>query len=150
MKYWMSTVKDLLDEAMEYEEKILVYHILYAIEKGKVSLTDPRERFKKIRFTQEEQMEIAKRIQENPLKIEKVKIYCLKMDKRKFAMIYARSREEAIEHYKKIFNRTPLNCHEFLLDYEIMQGNKPISYREMRKQFNSFPAYAGYMERSYR
>lgn len=142
----MSTVKDLLDEAMEYEEKILVYHILYAVEKGKVSLSDSRESYKKIRFTQEEQKEIAKRIQENLLKIEKVKIYCLKMDKTRFAMIFAKTSIEAVDYYIKLFKKRPLNCLEHYLDYEVLQGTKPISFRELRKQFNSFPAYVGYMD----
>lgn len=144
----MSTVKDLLDEAMEYEEKILVYHILYAVEKGKVFLTDSRERFKKIRFTQEEQREISKWIQENPLKIEKIRIYCLKMDNTRFAMIFAKNSREAVDYYIKLFKKRPLNCLEHYLDYEVTQGTKPISFRELRKQLNSFPAYVGYMDRS--
>lgn len=146
----MPTVKNLLDDAMRYEMKSLVYCILYAIKKKYIQPNDPEENFYATKFTKTDNHEIAKLIEQNPLKLEFVKIYSLKMDKCKFAMIYAQSKEEAIEHYKKIFNRTPLNCHEFLLDYEIMQGNKPISYREMRKQFNSFPAYAGYMERGYK
>lgn len=146
----MPTVKNLLDDAMKYEMKGLVYCILYALRKKYIQPNDPEEKFFNTRFADTDNEQIARLIESNPLRLDIIKIYSLKMDKRKFAMIYARSREEAIERYKKIFNRTPLNCHEFLLDYEIMQGNKPISYREMRKQFNSFPAYAGYMERGYK
>lgn len=150
MRSEMRTVKTLFDEAIRYEMKSLVYCILYALKNKNIRLDDSEEKFFNTRFADTDNKEISRLIKQNPLKLDFVNIYSLKMDKQKFAMIYARSREEAIEHYKKIFNRTPLNCHEFLLDYEIMQGNKPISYREMRKQFNSFPAYAGYMERGYK
>lgn len=146
----MNTVKDLLNDAMKYEMKGLVYCILYAVKKKYIQPNDLEEKFYTTKFTETDNQEIAKLIEQNPLKFEFVKIYSLKMDKYKFAMIYARSREEALQHYGELFKRKPLNCHEFMLDYQVMQGNKPITFREMRKQFNSFPAYAGYMERGYK
>ena len=146
----MPTVKNLLDDAMKYEMKSLVYCILYALRKKNIQPNDPEEKFFNTRFADTENEQIARLIESNPLRLDIIKIYSLKMDKRKFAMIYARSREEAIQYYQELFHKKPLNCHEILLDHEILLGKKPVSFREMRKQFNTFPAYAGFIERGYR
>lgn len=142
----MNTIEDLLRDAMDYEEKVLIYYILYALEKEKIKMEDPEEKFDMIQFTEQENKEIARLIEENPLKIDRVNIYSLKMDKTRYAMIFARSKEEAIHYYIKKFKKKPLNCCEFLLDYQVMQGKKAVSFLELRKQLDSFPAYAGYME----
>ena len=146
----MPTVKNLLDDAMKYEMKGLVYCILYALRKKYIQPNDPEENFFNTRFADTDNEQIARLIESNPLRLDIIKIYSLKMDKRKFAMIYARSREEAIQYYQELFHKKPLNCHEILLDHEILLGKKPVSFREMRKQFNTFPAYAGFIERGYR
>jgi len=146
----MRTVKTLFDEAIRYEMKSLVYCILYAIKKKNIQPNDPEEKFFNTRFTDVDNEQIARLIESNPLRLDIIKIYSLKMDKRKFAMIYARSREEAIQYYQELFHKKPLNCHEILLDHEILLGKKSVSFREMRKQFNTFPAYAGFIERGYR
>lgn len=143
----MSTIKDLLRDAMDYEEKVLIYYILYALKKGKVKMEDPEEKFDSIIFTEQEKEKIARLIEENPLKINRVNIYSLKMNKTRYAMIFARSKREAINYYIRKFKKKPLNCCEFLLDYQVMQGKKPITFWELRKQFCDFPAYAGYMEK---
>lgn len=143
----MNTIKDLLRDAMDYEEKVLIYYILYALKKGKIKMEDPEEKFDTIKFTEQEKKEIARLIEENPLKIDRVNIFSLKMDKTRYAMIFARSKKEAIRYYIKKFGKKPLNCNEFYLDYEVMQGKKPITFWELRKQYCNFPAYAGYMEK---
>jgi hypothetical protein len=46
------------------------------------------------------------------------------------------------------FSATPLNCHEYSLDFELARGNGVISFREMRKEFERFPAIAGFYMRA--
>lgn len=150
MQSEMRTVKTLFDEAIRYEMKSLVYCILYALKNKNIRLDDSEEKFFNTRFADTDNEQIARLIESNPLRLDIIKIYSLKMDKRKFAMIYARSREEAIQYYQELFHKKPLNCHEILLDHEILLGKKSVSFREMRKQFNTFPAYAGFIERGYR
>ncbi|WHY91668.1 hypothetical protein QNK12_29400 [Neobacillus cucumis] len=65
------------------------------------------------------------------------------MNQKAFAFIYASSQEEAIQYYTKSFHKPPLNCHEYPLDLELTRGNGVISFREMKKEFKSFPAIAG-------
>jgi hypothetical protein len=39
------------------------------------------------------------------------------------------------------------NCHEYSFDIQLARGNAVISFRDMRKEFDSFPAIAEYFER---
>ncbi|WP_235846604.1 hypothetical protein [Neobacillus drentensis] len=77
----------------------------------------------------------------------KVGIYSLKMTKKDFVFIYAAGKNEAIQFYLKTFNQSPLNCHEYSLDYQLSRGYSAISFREMRKEFEIIPAIAGYFRR---
>ncbi|WP_404332111.1 hypothetical protein [Mesobacillus maritimus] len=55
--------------------------------------------------------------------------------------------EEAIEFFTETFQQPPMNCHEYPLDFELSRGNGVITFREMKKEFESFPAVAGYFTR---
>lgn len=74
-------------------------------------------------------------------------IYSLKMNQKDFVFIFAASKEEAIQFYTKTFHQTPLNCHEYSLDFLLTRGNDVNSFRDIRKEFIRFPAIAGYFKR---
>lgn len=76
-------------------------------------------------------------------------VYSLKMNQKYFVFIFAASREEAIHFYKRTFPHPPLNCHEYPLDFEFNRGNEVISFWDMRKGIEDFPAIAGSFERIY-
>lgn len=88
-------------------------------------------------------------MENNLLGIHKVGIYSLKMNQETFVFIYAGSQEEAIDFYIKSFGQTPLNCHEYPLEFEMTRGNEAISFRKMKKDFKNFPAVAGYFNRGF-
>ncbi|WP_420490192.1 DnaB-like helicase C-terminal domain-containing protein [Neobacillus drentensis] len=88
-------------------------------------------------------------IQNNVLGFHKVGIYSLKMNQKEFVFIFAASKQESMQLYTKTFHQNPLNCHAYLLDYQLARGNEVISFREMRKEFISFPAIAGYFKREW-
>jgi hypothetical protein len=73
----------------------------------------------------------------------KIGIYSLKINQKDFVFIFAASERDAIQFYLETFHQPPLNCHEYSLDFELSRGNGVISFREMRKEFMSFPAIAG-------
>jgi hypothetical protein len=54
---------------------------------------------------------------------------------------------QAMQFFTKTFHQNPLNCHEYSLDYQLTRGNDVISFRDMRKEFMSFPTIAGYFKR---
>jgi len=145
----MNTVEDLLNDAMKYEEKALIYYILYAIKKGKIQKTDPAETFNLNRFSEKEHQEVAKLIEENPLGIWKIRIFSLKRNRKRYEFIFAANEQEAAAHFRELFHTEPLNIHEYPLDFEMLEGKRVTSFREMRKRFNTFPAYLGYYEKQY-
>ncbi|WP_231510812.1 hypothetical protein [Bacillus sp. UNC438CL73TsuS30] len=118
----------------------MAHYIYHLLAEGKISLGDDSS---KIDLNHADQHKVAEMIQTNVLGFHRVGIYSLKMNQRAFAFIYASSQEEVIKFYIKTFHKTPLNCHEYSLDLELTRGNGVISFRDMKKEFKSFPAIAG-------
>ena len=77
------------------------------------------------------------------LGIRKLGIYSLKRNAKDFVFIYAYSDQEAVEFFTETFRESPLNCHEYSLDFELARGNGVITFREMKKEFEDFPVVAG-------
>jgi hypothetical protein len=113
---------------------------IYLLVEKKISKDDDSS---KIDLNQADHQKVAEMIENNRLGIHKVGIYSLKMTQKSFVFIYASSEKEAIECYTQSFHKPPLNCHEYPLEFEVTKGNGFISFRDMRKEFESFPAIAG-------
>jgi hypothetical protein len=122
----------------------LAHYIHHLLEEGNILLDD---NISKIDFDQADHQKVAELIENNGLGFHKVGIYSLKMNQNDFVFIFADSQQEAIQFYTGTFHHAPLNCHEYSLDFELVRGNGVISFREMRKEFMSFPAIAGYYKR---
>ena len=137
-------VKDLYRNSLYYEESTLAHYIHHLLAEQKISLDDD---LSKLDFELADHQKVAEMIQTNVLGFHKVGIYSLKMNRYDFVFLFARSKQEAIEYYRKRFQQTPLNCHEYSLDYQLFRGKEVISFRDMRKEFESFPAVAGYFTR---
>jgi hypothetical protein len=137
-------VKDLYLDSIRYEESSLAHYIHHLLEEGRISLDD---NISKIDFDQADHQKVAELIENNVLGFHKIGIYSLKMNQNDFVFIFAESEQKAIQFYTETFHHAPLNCHEYSLDFELVRGNGVISFREMRKEFISFPAIAGYFRR---
>jgi hypothetical protein len=137
-------VKDLYQDCFRFEESSLAHYIYHLLAEQKISLDD---NISKIDLNQADHQKVAELIQTNVLGFHKICIYSLKMDQKDFVFIFAASKHKAIQFYTKTFHQTPLNCHEYSLDFELARGNGVISFRDMRKEFMSFPAIAGYFKR---
>jgi hypothetical protein len=139
-------VKDLYVDCFHYDEFSLAYYIHHLLAEQKISLED---NISKIDLNQANHEKVEEMIQRNPLGLLlKVGIYSLKMNQKDFVFIFANSHKEAIQFYTETFQQNPLNCHEYSLDFQLARGNDVISFREMRKEFTSFPAIAGYFKRA--
>ncbi|PGY09145.1 hypothetical protein [Bacillus sp. AFS031507] len=137
-------VKDLYMDCFRYEESSLAHSIYHLLAEQKISLDDD---ISKIDLEQADHQKVRELVQNNVLGIHKVGIYSLKMNQKDFVFIFAGSHKEAIQFYTETFHQVPLNCHEYSLDYQLARGNDVISFRDMRKEFMSFPALAGYFKR---
>ncbi|MEK4381149.1 hypothetical protein NSS70_04425 [Aeribacillus sp. FSL K6-2848] len=141
----MTTVRELYEESIRYEEKTLAHYILHLLQEGKVSLEDDAD---KIDFLQADHEKVAQMIQQNQLGLSDIKFFSLKYDEKIFAFVFAASQEEAIEFFQKKFKRKPKNCHEYPLDFPMARGQEFLTFRDMRKEHKNFPAIAGIYERS--
>ncbi|WP_045521335.1 hypothetical protein [Neobacillus niacini] len=137
-------VKDLYLDTIRYENSALAHYIYHLLAEKRISLDDDSI---KIDLVRADLQKVEELIQKNVLCINKICIYSLKMNQKDFVFIFAASREEAIHFYKRTFPQPPLNCHEYSLDFQLTRGNDVISFREMRKEFDCFPAIAGWFEK---
>jgi hypothetical protein len=135
-------VEELYRDSLIYEESSLAHYLYHLLAEQKISLDD---NISKLDFDQADHQKVAELIQTNVLGFHKICIFSLKMDQQDFVFIFAASQEEAIQFYTESFLQTPLNCHEYPLDFELSRGNGVISFRDMRKEFESFPAIAGWL-----
>jgi hypothetical protein len=128
----------------EYTGKIEENYIHHLLEEGNISLDD---NISKIDLDQADHQKVAEMIQTNVLGFHKVGIYSLKMNQNEFVFIFAESEQKAIQFYTETFHQNPLNCHKYSLDFELARGNGVISFRDMKKEFMSFPVIVGYYKR---
>jgi hypothetical protein len=134
-------VNDLYLESIQLAESSLAHCIYHLLAEKKISLEDD---VSQINFQLVDNQKVKELVQKNVLGMTKVGIYSLKMSKKDFVFIFAGSQQEAIQFYNKTYHQTPLNCHEYSLDYQLARGYSAISFREMRKEFEIIPAIAGY------
>ena len=137
-------VRELYQDALTYEESPLAHYLLHMIQENLVSMDDD---ISAIDFDKADHQKVAEMIERNVLGIKKIRIFSLKMHLEKFCFIFAESEEEAIECYKNHFKKAPMNCIEQPLDFEIVRGNETITFRELRKEHEKFPAIVGFYER---
>ncbi len=137
-------VKDLYLDSIRLGESSLAHYIYHLLEEQKISL---EENISKIDFEQADHRKVAKMIEENLLGFHEVGIFSLKMNATDYVFIYADSQEQAIRFYTETFRQNPLKCHEYSLDFELVRGNAIISFRDMKKEYVTFPVIAGYFEK---
>lgn len=137
-------VKELYQDCFRYNESSLAHCIYHLLEEQKISLKDD---ISKIDLNQVDHQKVAKLIQHNYLGIYKMGIYSLKMSQKDFVFIFAESEQEAIDFFIQTFHQPPLNCYEYSLDFQLTRGKEAISFRDMKKDIESFPAIAGYFKR---
>ena len=138
-------VKDLYLDSIRFEESSLAHYIHHLLEEGNISLDD---NISNIDFDLADHRKVADMIEDNELGFHKICIYSLKMNESDFVFIFAGSEHEAVQFYCETFYHAPLNCYEYSLDFELIRGNGVISFKDMKKEFMSFPAIAGYFKKA--
>ncbi|MFD2212346.1 hypothetical protein [Metabacillus endolithicus] len=138
-------VKEYFEEVVKLEESSLAHYLFHLLQEKKISSNDD---VSKIDLNQANHQIVEEMIQKNLLYFRKVHIYSLKQNKNDFVFIFARSKEDAIQHYRETYFHSPLNCIETSLENDFYRGNGRISFRDMKKEFSIFPAIAGSYSRN--
>jgi hypothetical protein len=137
-------VKDLYFDCIQNEISYVAHSIYHLLAEEKLSLNDDSS---KIGVVKADLQKVNELIQKNVLGIKKICVYSLKMNQQDFVFIFAASEEEAIQYYTNTLHQNPWNIYEYPLDFLFYRGKDVISFREMRKEIEDFPAIAGYFTR---
>ena len=139
-------VKEAYFDSLRFQESALAHYIHHLLGEMKISLDDDMS---KIDLQQADHLKVREMIQINVLGIHKIRVFSLKMNQMDFVFIFAASEQAAIQFYTEKFHLTPLNCHEYSLDFQLARGNDVISFRDIRKENEDLPAIAGYFNKPY-
>lgn len=145
----MSTIRELLKDAMKDESKVLVYAIRHFLSAGKLKYDDPADKFDEViaNATDRDNQAIGELMEQNPLGIDEIHVYAMKIEKGRFAFVFARDEEEATYFFCRTFQRWPMNCHQYPMDSPMSVGYRFRSFRELKKEHDEFPALAGIYEK---
>jgi hypothetical protein len=133
-------VRDVYLDSLRYEETSLSHCIHHLLEEKIITLDDDMT---KIDFGQVNLQKVTEMLENNVLGFQKLKIFSLKRSKNEFVFIFAATQQDAIPHFTETYRQLPLNCIEYPLDFQFNRGNEVISFRDLRKEFISFPAVVG-------
>lgn len=137
-------VKELYESSFRYEVTFWAHYIYHLLMEQKITLEDD---ISKLDYVQANLQQVKELVRKNVLGIHKVSVYSLKMNAKEFIFIFASSPQEAIQFFTETYQQSPLNCHEYPLDFELVRGKEVVNFREMRKECESFPAIAGRFEK---
>lgn len=137
-------VEELYLDSIRFEESSLAHYLYHLLTEQKISLD---ANILKLDLDQADHQKVAEMILNNVLGFHKIRIYSLKMNQKDFVFIFSSSEQEAIQFYTETFQQSPWNCHEYSLDFQLARGNEVISFWDLRKEFERFPAIAGYFGR---
>jgi hypothetical protein len=137
-------VRDVYLDSLRYEETSLAHCLHHLLEEKKITLDDD---ISQIDLNQADPQIVAEMVDNNLLGFSKMNIYSLKKSKNEFVFIFAITQQEAVHLFTETYLQRPLNCIEYLLDFQLTRGNETISFRDMKKEFISFPAVVGCYEK---
>jgi hypothetical protein len=140
----MATVKELFDESIQNDYSFIAHSLYYLLLEGLVSPDDPHTVLDDVEVDLDL---VGEWMKQNYLCISVEKVYSLKIAEDKFVFVFAKDPQQAVSFIRKKWKIQPRNCQEYSLDYTIMRGKEFVSFRDMKKDFLTFPAIIGLYER---
>lgn len=142
----MTTVRSLFEDAVHYEDAFLAHYIFCLRQEGKVDWDDSDSILSEV---EPDTARFESLLESNMLGICSINIYYLRLNREHFALVYAKSPEEATRFTRQKTGIHPWHCREIAPDHEIYYGNRIISFRDLKKEMNEFPCLVGLYDRSY-
>ncbi|MBW8347928.1 hypothetical protein K0H71_00535 [Bacillus sp. IITD106] len=137
----MSSIENLYEDAIRYEESFLAHYIICLIQEGKIAWHDDDSVLTQV---QPDSEKLLKMVETNFLGFCPINIYGLKVKNGRWAFIYAKSPQEAKNHLWKLTGETPLICRELSPDQTLFIGNRFLNFREWKKEQSEFPCLVGF------
>jgi hypothetical protein len=139
-------VKELLADAITYDEPYLAHAIYYAVQKGMVRLEDPADA---IPYEQLDYEAIRKMRDDNRLMMCGIKLFIVPMDSKRFALYLAEREDQARAKHHKVYGelaRTILDVSDKMDAGAYCEDTqKWQSFRDVKRQVLQFPYYVGEM-----
>ncbi len=140
----METVKELFDECIQNDYSFMAHSLYYLLREGLVSPDDPHTVLDDVEIDVDL---VGEWTEQNFLGISVEKVYSLKIAADEFVFVFAKDPQQAVSFIKNKWKIQPRNCQEYSLDFTIMRGKEFVSFRDMKKDFLSFPAIIGVYQR---
>lgn len=137
------TVKELLYDAIYYDESLLAHAVYFAVQKGIVHLDEPASRIPKdLDYT-----EIVKMRDENWLQMCTIKLFTIPMEPKRHALYLAESEDIARAKHYKIYGQLAQKIidisHKMDVSLYYEETGLSPSFRELKRQAVKFPYYVG-------
>ncbi|MEK4715367.1 hypothetical protein [Sporosarcina sp. FSL K6-5500] len=140
------TVKELLFDAVKWDEPYLAHAVYYAVQQNFVTLEDLAN---KIPYEKLDHQIVMKMRDDNVLSMSNVKLFTVPMGSRKFAFYLAEKEDDARAEHHKVHGVIPyqiINMTEKMDTSVYCEETKKIeSFREMKQNVLHFPYFAGCM-----
>ena len=140
----METVKELFDECIQNDYSFMAHSLYYLLREGLVSPDDPHNVLDDVEVDMDL---VGEWTEQNYLGISVEKVYSLKIAADEFVFVFAKDPQQAVSFIRNKWKIQPRNCQEYSLDFTIMRGKEFVSFRDMKKDFLSFPAIIGVYQR---
>ncbi|MCG7335074.1 hypothetical protein MHZ95_07270 [Sporosarcina sp. ACRSM] len=139
-------VKELLADAVTYDEPYLAHAIYYAVQKGIVKLEDPASA---IPYEQLDYEAIQKMRDDNRLMMCGIKLFIIPMGSKRFALYLAEREDEARAEHHKMYGELARTIRDVSDKMDAgaycEDTQKWQSFREVKRQVLQFPYYVGEM-----
>ncbi|WP_432361428.1 hypothetical protein [Sporosarcina sp. UB5] len=140
------TVRELLHDAIFYDEPLTAHAVYYALQKGLVQLDDPESKF---RYEELDFEMVYKMRDENLLQMCTIKLFVVPMSGKRYAIYLARNEEDVRGKHHKIYGRLAQEIRDVSnkMDAAIYYEDTGESqcFRELKREAVHFPYYAGEM-----
>ncbi|KAA9022025.1 hypothetical protein [Niallia endozanthoxylica] len=140
----MSTIRELFEEAVQNDYSYTAHSLYYLLREGLVSPNDSQTI---LNHVQVDTHLVGEWTQQNYLCISVEKVYALKLTDDEFVFVFAKNPKQAVDFIQKSWKVSPRNCCEYSLDFSIMRGIEFVSFREIKKDYLTFPAVIGVYKR---
>lgn len=139
-------VKELLYDAVTYDEAFLAHAIYYAVQTGIVKLEDPAS---SIPYGQFDYEAILKMRDENKLMMCGVKLFIIPMASKRFALYLAEKEDDARAEHHRMYGLSALNIidesHKMDTETYCEDTEKWQSFRDLKRRVLQFPYFVGEM-----
>lgn len=144
----MVSAKELMFDAVKYDEPFLAHAIYYGIQKGLISMETPAEQ---IPYKQMDLEAVKQMTTDNILAMNLIKLYSIKVAPNKFAFYLGDKEELVIKehqiHYKARLDK--LTDMSNRMDMTLYHENEDnwLSFRQIKDRTLSFPYFVGEFEK---